>query len=263
MSDPLIRLDVTDGVAQLTLNRPDKRNALTREMLADLLARLKEVSSRPDLRCLVLTASGPLFCAGMDLGQMQEAAGKPDAAQVWHADTQLYHDVVKTLFDLPAPTLAVVRGGAIAGGLGLILACDIVVAGALSNFALPEPKRGITAAVVTPLLVHRTGPGAAGYVLLSGATIDVQEAQRMGICHIIADEDRFDMTVTDLLRSILSGAPGALAITKKQLRACGAAGFSALLAQAAVVSAQARETPEAREGLAAFLERRQPGWCPK
>ena len=131
-------------------------------MLAELVARLKDIAARSDVRCVLLTASGPWFCAGMDLTQMQEAAARPDSSQIWHGDSELYLDTVQALFDLPMPTLAVVQGGAVAGGLGLVLACDMTIAAATATFALPEPKRGITAAVVTPLLVHRTGPGAAG-----------------------------------------------------------------------------------------------------
>lgn len=263
MSDSLVLLDVADGVARLTLNRPAKRNALTREMLGELFMRLKDITARSDVRCVVLSAAGPWFCAGMDLTQMQEAAARPDASQVWHGDTQLYHDVVKTLFELPMPTLAVVQGGAVAGGLGLVLACDMTLAAAAAIFALPEPKRGITAAIVTPLLVHRTGPGPAAFILLSGEAFDARQAQQFGLCHIVAEADRFDAAVAGLVKSILSGAPGSLAITKRQLRASTAVGFPELLAQAAAVSAQARETPEAREGLAAFLEKRAPAWQPK
>ncbi len=262
MPDSLVLLNVAAGVARLTLNRPHKRNALTREMLAELVTRLKEIRSRSDVRCLVLSASGPWFCAGMDLTQMQEVAARPDAPQIWHGDAQLYHDVVKALFDLPMPTLAVVQGGAVAGGLGLVLACDMTLATATATFALPEPKRGITAAIVTPLLVHRTGPGAAAFILLSGEPVAAPRALQLGICHVIAAVDQLDAAALGLVQSILSGAPGALEITKRQLRACTVADFPGLLAQAAVVSAQARETAEAREGLAAFLEKRSPAWFP-
>jgi methylglutaconyl-CoA hydratase len=263
MADSHILLQVADGIGRLTLNRPDKRNALTREMLATLLARLQELATRSDVRCVVLAGSGPWFCAGMDLSQMQEAAVRPDAPRVWRSDTQLYRDVVQALFDLPMPTLATVQGGAVAGGLGLVLSCDLTLASAAAMFALPEPKRGITAAIVTPFLVHRTGPGHAALVLLSGQALDAREALQFGICQVVAEPDRFETAVAELLRSILSGAPGAMQITKRQLRACTAAGLTQQLNDAMIVSAQARETEEAREGLAAFLEKRSPAWQPK
>jgi methylglutaconyl-CoA hydratase len=260
MSEALVLSTISDGVARLTLNRPDKRNALTRELLAELLARLREIAARTDVRCVVLGASGPWFCAGMDLAQMQDAAGRADAAQVWHTDTQLYLGTVTALFDLPMPTVAVVQGGAVAGGLGLVLACDLTVAADAATFALPEPKRGITAAIVTPLLVHRVGTGPATWLLLSGESIDVRRAREMGLCQIVAEGGRLERDVDDLLRSILSGAPGALTTSKRQLRACTVGALKEQLMKAAAVSAQARETPEAREGLAAFLEKRPPAW---
>ena len=260
MSDPLILCARSEGVVQLTLNRPQKRNALTREMLAELLARLHEIAELNDVRCVVLAGNGPVFCAGMDLAQMQETSTLPDATNIWRRDTQLYHDVVLALFQLEMPTLAVVQGGAIAGGLGLVLACDLVLATETAIFSLPEPKRGITAAIVTPLLVHRAGPAGAALLLLSGAAIDARRAKEIGICQTLVDPAHLDASADDLVQSVLGGAPGALAITKRQLRATTASSLATQLAQAAEVSAQARETPEAREGLAAFLEKRPPAW---
>ncbi len=261
MSDRLILCARTEGIVQLTLNRPQKRNALTREMLAELLARLNEIKQLTDVRCVVLAANGPVFCAGMDLGQMEATSGLPDAPAIWRADTQLYHDVVLALFQLSMPTLAVVQGGAVAGGLGLVLACDLALAAETAVFSLPEPKRGITAAVVTPLLVHRTGAAGAALLLLSGAAVDARRAQQLGICQTVVDPDQLDASADGLVESIQSGAPGALAITKRQLQATTSVNLADQLAQAALVSAQARETPEAREGLAAFLEKRPPSWA--
>jgi methylglutaconyl-CoA hydratase len=263
MSEQLIVASVSNGVVRLALNRPQKRNALTREMLADLLAKLKETGARPDLRCLVLAANGPVFCAGMDLAQMEDTAARPDASQIWHADTELYHDVVTALFQLPVPTLALVQGPAVAGGLGLVLACDLVVAAESATFALPEPKRGITAAIVTPLLVYRAGAAGASLLLLSGESLDAGGARHTGFCHWVVEPARLQAVAGEQVKSILSGAPGALAITKQQLRACAAVDVLAQLKRAIAVSAQARETPEAREGLGAFLEKRPPKWQPK
>jgi methylglutaconyl-CoA hydratase len=260
MPEPLILCARTDGVVQLTLNRPQKRNALTREMLAELLARLNDVASLADVRCVVLAANGPAFCAGMDLTQMQETAARSDAPSIWRSDTQMYHDVVLALFQLPMPTLAVVQGGAIAGGLGLVLACDLVLAADTAIFSLPEPKRGITAAIVTPLLVYRTGPAGAALLLLSGAAIDSRRAQQLGICQTVVEATQLDASADELVQSVLSGAPGALVLTKRQLRTSTAGNLAAQLADAALVSARARETTEAREGLAAFLEKRVPAW---
>jgi methylglutaconyl-CoA hydratase len=263
MSESLILIAANDGIVRLTLNRPHKRNALTRELLAELLAKLKEVAARSDTRCLVLAAYGPAFCAGMDLAQMQESALRPDAPQIWHADTELYHDVVAAIFQFPSPVLAVVQGPAVAGGLGLVLACDLVIAADTATFALPEPRRGITAAIVTPVLAYRAGTAGASYLLLSGESIDARAARRMGICHSVVEPAQLQSAANEQVRSILSGSPGALAITKQQLRASAAVDVLAQLRRAVAVSARARETAEAREGVAAFLEKRPPQWQPK
>jgi methylglutaconyl-CoA hydratase len=260
MPEPLLLTGTAEGVKQLTLNRPDKRNALTRELLTELLAALNDAAATPGLRLLVLAANGPAFSAGMDLVQMEETAGRPDAQEVWRADTQLYHDVVSTLFQLSVSTLAVVQGPAVAGGLGLVLACDLVLAADSAIFALPEPKRGITAAIVTPLLVYRTGASGAASLLFSGESLDARRGQQIGICQNVVASKQLETAAADSVRSILSGAPGALAISKRQLRECAAQNVSAQLAAAIAVSATARESAEAREGLAAFLQKRTPSW---
>jgi methylglutaconyl-CoA hydratase len=251
-----------NGVVRLTLNRPRKRNALTRELLKELHSAILEAAGRTDLRCLVLEAAGPVFCAGMDLAQMEETASRKDARHLWHSDTQRYHDVVAAIMALPAPTIAVVQGPALAGGVGLVLACDLVLASESATFALPEPKRGITAAIVTPLLVHRVGVSAASWLLLSGEGMDSARAREMGLCHEIVAAADLGAARDRLIASVLSGAPGALAISKQQLLSCNAEVLKQL-SSAVIVSAQARETPEAREGLAAFLEKRPPAWQPK
>jgi methylglutaconyl-CoA hydratase len=262
MSEPLMIHSADDGVVRLTLNRPQKRNALTRELLTDLQTKLDDMRKMQDARCLVLSAAGPVFCAGMDLAEMQETAIRPDARDVWQTDTELYHQVVRTLFTLPMPTVALVQGPALAGGVGLVLACDLVLAADSATFSLPEPKRGITAAIVTPLLVHRIGYSAASWLLLSGEGIRAPRAREAGLCHDVVAPAELEAACKRRLASILSGAPGALAISKAQLLACCPDVLNQL-AQAVAASARARETPEAREGLAAFLEKRQPGWHPK
>ncbi|MBS0262195.1 MAG: enoyl-CoA hydratase/isomerase family protein [Planctomycetes bacterium] len=260
MPTSLVQCEVVQGVATVTLNRPDKRNALTREMLADLVQHVREIATRPEIRCLVLRARGSWFCAGMDLGQMQETAARPDAQQIWKADTQIYRQAVQSLFELSIPTIAVVAGGAMAGGLGIVLACDVVIASRDAVFALPEPKRGITAAVVTPLLLARVGLGAASYLLLSGESFEATQALQAGVCHLLTDAEQLESRASRLVEAVLSGAPQALAVTKRLLHECATGALAAQWDQAEQVSAEARQTAEAREGLAAFLEKRPPNW---
>lgn len=259
---PLLTCHVVNHVASVNLNRPQKRNALTRALLTELLATLKRLERQADLRLLVLSASGSAFCAGMDLVEMQETARSPDAGRLWSEDAQLYREVVASLYALPMPTLAVVQGPAVAGGCGLVLACDLVLASTKASFALPEPKRGITAAVVTPLLSLRLGPGSAGYLLLSGRSVDAATALRLGLCHELVEADDLPAARENLVSSILGGSPAALAISKRQLQTCSGVDVLAQLEQAAIVSGEARNTDDAREGLQAFLEKRPPRWAP-
>ena len=261
MTESNLRLSIDESVAVLTLARPKKRNALTQDFLRELLEAVQQVAADETVRVLVLEAEGSVFCAGMDLGEMEARAGLPNASALWAEDTRIYRELTETLFRMPKPTVAVLRGPVLAGGVGIVLACDIVL-GDEENawFALPEPKRGITAAVVTPLLVYRIGNGAAGYLLLSGERMSAAEAYRVGLVHVQAKGDAIDARRDELVASILTGAPSALAMSKRTLHDITAATLSDQLDLATRVSAEARETDAAREGLAAFLEKRDPSW---
>lgn len=257
------KLQIDGPVARLVLNRPDKRNALTRAFLQQLLSAVEDVQANDDVRVLLLAAEGTVFCAGMDLGEMEARANSPDAKAQWAEDTRIYREVIESIFRLPIPTLAVLQGPVLAGGVGLVMACDIVVAAEEAFFALPEPKRGITAAVVTPLLTYRIGPSAAAYLLLSGENVAGEDALRFGLSHFVVREDALQQRVDKLVRSILTGSQDALRISKSTLHDCTAELLSAQLTAAMRTSAEARETADAREGLAAFLEKRPPHWQPK
>ncbi len=253
-----VKLATTAGVARLTLDRPDKRNALRREIIAALLDGVRQVASDPSVRVLVLAATGKVFCAGMDLGQMQERAESAEAADEYQQDSQVYRDLLVSLHELEIPVIAAVQGPALAGGVGLVVACDIVIASQDVFFMLPEPMRGITAAMVTPFLVHRIGAGPATYMLLSNER--VAAARSFGLCHDVVAADQLEARVDSLVQSILAGSRAAFAITKSHVADCSPGELVPLVDQSIAVSARARETDDAREGLAAFLEKRKPNW---
>ncbi len=256
----LITSEFEEGVGRITLNRPEKRNALTREFIEQLLAGVREMEKRPDLRVLVFQATGKVFCAGMDLSEMQQRATSAHASDDWQRDSQVYCDLLTTIFSLPVPTIAAIQGPVLAGGIGLILACDLLIAAESVFFALPEPMRGITAAMVTPLLMHRVGAGAASYMLLSGEQLSAVKGQQTGMIHDVVPDESLTKRVELLLKNILSGSPAALAITKKQIIYCSAADIVKQVSESIEVSATARATDDAREGLAAYLEKRKPRW---
>ncbi len=256
----LITTSLTSDVLSITLNRPQKRNALTRELLADLRAAIPSGATPIRPRAVILAAEGPVFCAGMDLQEMQSRADAADPAAEWHADAQAYADCLTGLLELDCPTLAVVQGPAVAGGVGLVLTCDLVLCSSNAQFTLPEPTRGIVAAMVTPLLLHRVGTSAASYLLLSGESCAAETALRWGLCHDVVAADALAKRAARLVHAILAGSPAALALTKQQLGAGRAGTWRDQLKTATDISAQARESTEAREGLAAFREKRPPSW---
>jgi methylglutaconyl-CoA hydratase len=248
------------GVLRVSLNRPDKRNALSRELLGELLRTVFTAAGDSALRLLVLTGEGPVFCTGMDLTEMHEAASRPDAASVFQSDSQLYRDVVARLIELPVPVLAVLPGPAVAGGLGLVLACDLVIAAGTATFWLPEARRGITAAMITPLLFHRCGLSASSDLLLSGRQVDAATALRYDLIHHVVPADQLGATERDWIANILAGSPGAVRDAKRLLHTAAWPQIARQLDAAVTISALARQTLEAREGLNSFVQKRKPAW---
>lgn len=257
----LVQCDIADGIARIALDRPDKRNALSRELIDELSASVRAVGDDESVRVVLFEANGPVFCAGMDLGEMQERTALDDeaAAEAWEEDSRVYRDLLLAIVRLPMPTIAVVQGPAVAGGVGLVLACDLVVAAESAWFELPEPRRGLVAAMVAPLLVHRVGTSLATRMLLGMERIDAAEGLRCGLVHDVAETDALDAKVRRRTDAITGGAPTALSLTKRLLveRFAG----DDALSESVRLSAEARGTDDAIEGRAAFLERRSPRWA--
>jgi methylglutaconyl-CoA hydratase len=255
-----VKTDLQNGVGRITLDRPEKRNALTREFIEQLIAAVIQLRSDENLRVLVLEATGSVFCAGMDLGEMQARAASADREQEWQRDSEVYCQLLSQIFGLEVPTVAVLSGPVFAGGVGLVLACDFLLASEEVFFMLPEPMRGISAAIVTPLLIHRLGPGPASQMLLSGEITSAPRGLQTGLCHDVVPLAELDDRAERLIKSILAGSKSALRITKKHLADCCGNDVLDQLKDSIRISATARETEDAREGLAAFLEKRKPSW---
>ncbi|HEX4148976.1 MAG TPA: enoyl-CoA hydratase/isomerase family protein, partial [Pirellulales bacterium] len=155
MSESLVRIHVSPPAATIILNRPEKRNALTRALIAELSQALDDLHQERRVRAVILTGAGPAFCAGMDLNEMLETSRQTNALEQWHADALVYHDLLLQMLRFPKPLVAAVNGPALAGGAGLLLACDLVIAAETAACGLPEPLRGIVAGMVAPLLHFR------------------------------------------------------------------------------------------------------------
>lgn len=255
-----LKLNIHQHAATLILNRPEKRNALSRALLAELTQMLEDLHVEKRVRAVILTGAGTAFCAGMDLGEMHATAQSERPHAQWHEDAVNYRDLLEQMLRFPKPLIAAVNGPCLAGGAGLMLACDIVVAAEGATFGLPEPLRGITAGVVSPLLAFRAGAGQAGRLLLTAATIDAAEARRIGLFHEVVHPDHLWPRAFEIATQCARCAPEALQLTKRMLNETIGEHLSTLLSAGAAISATARTTEAASEGLKAFLEKREPRW---
>jgi enoyl-CoA hydratase/carnithine racemase len=254
----LVKVNLPSGT--IVLNRPDKRNALSRQMLTDIAQALDDLHQERKVRAVILTGAGTAFCAGMDLAEMQETSQQSDAFMQWHQDAVQYRELVDQMRRFPKPIIAAVNGPVVAGGAGLLLASDIVVAAEDAKFGLPEPRRGIVAGMVAPLLVFRIGGSHAANLLLTARMIESAEAQRIGLFHEVVRADLVWARAQEIASEIAQSAPESIQLTKRLLNETIGENLETLLTAGAADSATARTTDAAREGLAAFLEKREPKW---
>jgi methylglutaconyl-CoA hydratase len=258
--EPLVKIQVHAHTATVTLNRPEKRNALSRGLLRQLHQALDDLHQERKVRAVILTGAGTVFCAGMDLSEMLATADQQDRLEQWQADSVVYHDLIQAMLRFPKPLVAAVNGPAVAGGAGLVMACDLVVASEKASFGFPEPQRGIVAGMVAPLLVFRVGAAHAAYLLLTARVVEAIEAHRYGLFHEVVADDKIWARANELVAEVARSAPEAVQMTKRLLNETVGESLVAQLAAGAAVSATSRTTEAAAEGLAAFLEKREPRW---
>lgn len=242
------------------LNRPDQRNALSRQMLTDLAQAFDDLHQERKVRAVILTGAGTAFCAGMDLREMQATSQQADSQAQWHADSLQYRDLLEKMLLFPKPIIAAINGPVVAGGAGLMLASDIVIAAPEATFSLPETRRGIVAGMVAPLLNFRIGGSLAANLLLTARSIDATESHRLGLFHELIKNDLLWARAHEIAGQIAESAPEAIQLTKKMLNETIGEQLGLQLTLGAAASATARTTEAAKEGLAAFLEKRQPKW---
>ncbi|REK08637.1 MAG: enoyl-CoA hydratase/isomerase family protein [Planctomycetota bacterium] len=258
--EPIVKIQVHEHTATVTLNRPERRNALSRELLKELHQALDDLHQERKVRGVVLAGSGSVFCAGMDLSEMRAAAEQDDSQEQWRADAVLYYDLVEAMLRFPKPLIAAVGGPAVAGGAGLVMACDFAVAGRRASFGFPEPRRGIVAGLVAPLLAFRIGAARAAYLLLTAQVIEAEQAQQYGLYQEVLDDELIWARAHQLVGEVAKGAPQAIQMTKRLLNETIGEQMLSQLAAGAAVSAASRTTEAAAEGLSAFLEKRDPEW---
>jgi methylglutaconyl-CoA hydratase len=259
-SPMLLKISIHEHTATVILNRPEKRNALSRALLAELQQAFDDLHQERRVRAVILTASGTVFSAGMDLSEMHETNLSDRPQDQWQQDAEVYRDLLESMLRFPKPLIAAVNGPAVAGGAGMVLACDLAVAAESATFGLPEPTRGIVAGIVSPLLAFRAGAGQAGYLLLTAAAIPAAEALRRGLYHEVVSADHLWPRAAELAAQCARCAPEALQLTKRMLNETIGEQLFTQLSAGAAVSATARTTEAASEGLKAFLEKRPPKW---
>ncbi len=256
----LILYEVQGPTALLTLNRPDRRNALSRALIAALHEAIDRAAADPAVRALIVTGAGPVFCAGMDLAELQESlAAGAETTPFWDDALRLAR-LYDRLYTLPKPSVAAVNSAAVAGGAGLVSVCDLAVSVPGAKFGYPEVRRGLVAAMVMPHLLRHVGERMARYLLLTGELIDAAGAERAGFVNAVVGADQLLETARVWARSLAEGGPQALARTKELLVRFSRQALS--IKEAAKASAAPRLTAECRQGLEAFFAKKPVPWAP-
>jgi len=255
-------LEVTKhgGVARVTLNRPELRNAFDDELIRQLRGAFEDISRDDSIRVMVLAGNGPAFCAGADLNWMKRMAGYDYEENL--ADAAALAQMLAALDRLPKPTIARVHGPVFAGGTGLVAACDIAVGTPEAKFCLSEAKLGLSPATISPYVIRAMGERTARRYFLTAEVFDAEEALRVGMLSILTTRNELDGVISSLVEHLLAGGPQAHARIKALIRAvAGRRPDDALVAETAQRIAEIRGSPEGREGIAAFLEKRKASWC--
>jgi methylglutaconyl-CoA hydratase len=261
MSNDLVLYDIQSPAVVLTINRPDRRNALSRDLITALAAAFDRAADEAVARCVILTGAGPSFCAGMDLAELSESLNIPaQQTPVWE-DALRLAKLYDRIFTLPKPTIAAVNGAAVAGGAGLVSVCDLAIATHESKFGYPEVRRGLVAAMVMPHLLRHVGERMARYLLLTGELIGAAQAERCGFINEAVPGPELLNRAHQLACSLAEGGPQALHHTKELLHKFSHQAVS--IEEAAQASAAPRLTDECQQGLRAFFAKQPVPWAVK
>jgi|SRR5271156_1178467 len=260
MNYKTIQLAYDSGTATITLNRPDKRNAISFELIDDLLLAVKEVE-RSDAVILILTGAGKAFCSGMDLENLKALLGRHPQQNL--EDSRKMARLFRSLYEFPKVTIAAVNGAAMAGGTGLALLCDFTLAVPEAKFGYTEVRIGFVPAIVSAFLLRQVGEKQARDLLLTGRIFDAQEAERLGLINEIVAPENLMARARELAALLSQNSPTSLQATKQLLSEQGRAELDAQIEAAVRENAAIRTTADFREGITSFLEKRKPVWSGK
>src|SRR4051812_11471738 len=259
MAYTTLEITFVDKLATVTLNRPDVRNAFNETTIAEIALAFDELGRNETVRAIVLAANGPAFCAGADLNWMKKMAGYSHAEN--SADALQLADMLRTIYLCPKPVVAKVQGDCYAGGMGLVAACDIVVAVDGANFCLSEVKLGLIPATISPYVIKAMGENAARRYFLTAERFTATEAHRIGFIHELCSAGELDGRVASIVKSLVSNSPNAVRQAKLLVReVVGKTVDQELVIDTARFIAGIRASEEGREGVASFLEKRKPSW---
>lgn len=254
---------IEDGVQTLTLNRPEARNALSREMVRTLIAAAEAAEADEGIRAIVLRGAGGHFCAGGDIREMAgaraQAAG--DLAEAVRDLNAGFGHLVLAYARSCRPVVVVAEGAVMGGGFGLACTADVTIATTTADFRLPETSLGLVPAQIAPFLIERLGWSEAKRLSVTGARLDAAEARGVGLVHEVCEPEELDTVLAKILEGLRLRAPGATAATKRLLYSLYAGAGTEEIERGAAVFAESACGPEAAEGMQAFLERRRPTWA--
>lgn len=259
MSYTTIEIEHKEGIASVTLNRPDVRNAFNDVMIGELTEVFSLIGRLPKVRVVVLGARGQAFCAGADLNWMKKMANFTHEENL--EDASQLASMLKTIYDCPAPVIARVQGDCYAGAMGLVAACDMVVAANQTQFCLSEVKLGLIPATISPYVIRSMGQSAARRYFVTAERFSAEQALQIGFIHCCVPPDELDRAVSHLTDAILGASPHAVREAKRLVRDVGAAPLDDHLIRDTVQRiAHIRASEEGREGIHSFLEKRKPVW---
>jgi methylglutaconyl-CoA hydratase len=260
MTYQTLQLASERGIATITLNRPDKRNAISLQLIQELLSALDEIE-KSSSQVMIVTGAGKAFCAGMDLDELKSLLGKTPDENV--KDSARMAQLFRRLYDFPKPTIAAVNGAAIAGGTGIATMCDFTLAVPEAKFGYTEVRIGFVPAIVSSVLVWQVGHKIARDLLLTGRLFDATEAHHFGLVNEIVPSAQLLERARSLADQLLENSPSSVRATKKLINGFIAPQLDEQIAQAIEDNARIRTTADFREGISSFLEKRKPRWSPQ
>lgn len=257
MAYETLLVEVTEHIATITLNRPNKRNSINTQMIADLQSALDAIEKTP-ARVVILTGAGSSFCAGMDLAMLQAIAKQSPSEN--QEDSRRMAKMFRRVWSYSKPLIAAVNGHALAGGCGLATLCDFTIAAPEAKFGYTEVKIGFLPAIVSVFLTRQIGEKRTRDLLLTGRLVEASEAKELGLINEIVPADRLMARVKELAEVLIAASPASVTRAKRLLTTAAAASLDADLERAVLENARMRCTPDFKEGLASFLEKRKPVW---